>query len=78
MTLVDRYLAGEHEAAWDEIYDLPVTAATMAEVEIVADETMRRVHGNLSLIVQRLDAQAFSFHSRQTPFGLLRPGSTPP
>jgi hypothetical protein len=62
----DRYMAGEHEQVWKELVDLaadvrqnPVAADALA----VAYETMARVHENVRLLVERLNALGYRFSS---------------
>ncbi len=50
-----RYLAGEHDAVWNELRALGVTAADPAlaeEVRAVAEETMRRVRKNVETLLK--------------------------
>jgi hypothetical protein len=46
MSLLDRYLDGEREEVWDEIYDLDY-GAFQQEIDDVAAVTMCRVQSNL-------------------------------
>ncbi|MEM7155009.1 MAG: hypothetical protein AAF799_19330 [Myxococcota bacterium] len=62
MTLLERYLAGEHQEVWEDIYDVAATPEVVADVQAVAAETMRRVRANLEKIVARLEAEEFEFH----------------
>lgn len=54
---LERYLAGEHDAVWNELRALGVTAADPAvtdAVRAVAEETMRRVRKNVEMLIKAL------------------------
>ena len=64
MTLLDRYLSGEHKLVYDEILALGDTAfnrKTYPDVEAVLVETFRRVSYNLDIIYKNLLAIHYNF-----------------
>jgi hypothetical protein len=63
-TFLDRYLAGEHVAVWEDLVALgPRVRQTryLADATAVADETMRRARQNVKLLLKRLDAMEYRF-----------------
>ena len=61
---LDRYLAGEYVAVWDELVALgPRVRHSRCEADAtaVAAETMRRARHNVQLLLQRLDAIEYRF-----------------
>lgn len=63
MGLIDRYLAGQEVEVWEEIYEMTRTPEAIAEVDLVAAETMRRVRFDLVTLVDRLRTEGFRFHA---------------
>lgn len=68
---IERYQAGEHEAVWREMVTqgaaITTDAATLADAEAVAAETMRRVQRNIETLARRLDAAGFELLDHQRP-----------
>lgn len=61
---LDRYVAGEHQAVWDELRSLGPAAHSepvRAEATAVAHETMSRVRGDVELIAARLADIGYRF-----------------
>lgn len=63
-TYIDRYLAGERVAVWNElmalgeaVYRKPV----QADANAVAEETMRRARRNIEVLIPRLSAMGYRF-----------------
>ncbi|HEY7984965.1 MAG TPA: hypothetical protein VID73_12395 [Ktedonobacterales bacterium] len=74
-TYLERYLAGEHAAVWDELAALgPLAPGTPlhAEARAVARATMTRARANVATLVQRLTALGYRFTS-----DALGPAPTP-
>ena len=83
MPLLDRYLAGEHEAVWQELVTLGEAArseAHAADALAVAYETMHRVEQNVRLLTERLKALGYQFVEPGSGglFGLRKPRSHEP
>jgi hypothetical protein len=58
MELLERYVAGEHEAVWREICD---AGEATAEAEAVATELMSRVAENVDTVTARLQESGYRF-----------------
>ena len=61
---LDRYLAGEHERVWDELFRLGPTVIEQPlydDAVAVVRETMRRVRANIEQLVVRLARIGFTF-----------------
>ncbi len=65
-----RYLAGECESVWQEIYDLKQKAfekETIKDIQDVLQETMTRVKYNVDLIYSRLSDMKYKFFEELVP-----------
>jgi hypothetical protein len=63
-TRLERYMAGEQQAVWEELGALGAAVREepyYADALAVASETMRRAHHNIELLVARLHAVGFCF-----------------
>ena len=63
-TYLERYLAGEREAVWEELTALGAAIRDeplFADAQAVARETMRRARTNVELLVGRLSALGYRF-----------------
>src|SRR5512140_1595433 len=65
--LLNRYLAGEHEAVWRELGTHELPGHLRGVAESIAIETMRRVRRNLDLLVDRLSSEGFRFNNPPSP-----------
>ncbi|MEC5385380.1 hypothetical protein VVD49_06570 [Uliginosibacterium sp. H3] len=66
---LNRYVAGEQEAVWNEIHQLgPIPRDTACEMEVrrVVDEAMRRARVNVETIVGRLQSAGYDFVDTNT------------
>ncbi len=64
VTYLQRYIAGEHEAVWDELFTLGAAIREeplYADALAVARETMTRARHNVELLVARLKANGYEF-----------------
>ena len=63
-TFLERYLRGEYEQVWDDLYADGAPAphgALLEDALAVAQETMRRVRGNIQLLIPRLEGMGYRF-----------------
>jgi hypothetical protein len=63
-TFLDRYLAGEYVAVWDDLIALGPQVRQKrycADAATVAAETMRRARNNVELLVKRLEGMEYRF-----------------
>lgn len=63
-TYLERYLAGEREAVWEELTAFGAAIREeplFADAQAVARETMRRVRHNIELLIPRLRALGYRF-----------------
>lgn len=66
MTLLERYRSGEHEDVWNDMISLGESVRSRryrGDAEAVARETMRRARRNVEMLIPRLDAMGYRFHS---------------
>ncbi|MBC8143002.1 MAG: hypothetical protein H7Y38_16380 [Armatimonadetes bacterium] len=83
MTLLNRYIGGEHKAVWAELLagvDKDRQPIADADAEAVASETMRRVRANIETIAARLSATGYEFgvypDGEPIPFSVATLGDT--
>jgi hypothetical protein len=65
---LDRYLAGEYVAVWDDLVALGPQVCQKryyADAATVAAETMRRARNNVELLVKRLEGLEYRFLTRE-------------
>jgi hypothetical protein len=77
MTLLERYVAGERVAVWDELVALGAAVRDepiWSEARAVARETMQRARRNIDRLVGKLHAVGYSF---RLPSTFEAAGSTP-
>ena len=74
MTLLDRYLAGEHAEVWDELMRMGPDAQQDSVAWEVAVETMRRVRRNVELVVKRLQLEGWRFAKKDVYPVMALPG----
>jgi hypothetical protein len=63
-TFLDRYMKGEHEQVWEELYkagNAIYQARLFGDALAVTQETMRRVRKNIDLLISRLTSLGFGF-----------------
>jgi hypothetical protein len=63
VTLLDRYIAGEHIAVWQELVEMGPGAQEDAIAQEIALVTMRRVQRNVELVIERLKTERWPFSS---------------
>src|ERR1700682_5325663 len=61
MSLLDRYVAGEHIAVWRELVAMGPRVQDDPVALEVARETMRRVQHNVQLVIERLRSEGWRF-----------------
>jgi hypothetical protein len=74
LPLLDRYLAGEHEAVWNDLASLKAKVRSpdhAADALAVAYETMHRVDRNVAILTGRLGEMGYSFVQPGEGGGLL-------
>ena len=63
-TFLERYQAGEHEGVWTDLVSMGPGVRHdfyLEDARAVAAETMRRVRGNVDLLLRKLDAMGYQF-----------------
>ena len=67
-SLMERYVAGEHEAVWHDLAALGIAVREetyAADAIAVAEETMKRARHNSELIVTRLEKLGYQFYTQR-------------